>query len=134
MATVASWGDLVFTNPVNNAEAINYFGISLEVNGPVKTVEKWNYTGQKGDFIKRLFTTGQSATLTGFIDAAAIGTIQTAVDTIAEIVDDGTAFDLTQEGNTVLADALLTSVAWGSATGQAGRYQKTFKMSFESAL
>lgn len=131
--TVATWGSFTWTAPVNNSENINYFAISGVGSGPQFATDKWNIPGQNGDFVKKMYTTGRSATVVGFLDCSSAANLKTAVDTMEAAVVAKATNTLTLGSGPTLADAFIEGITWGIMTGYSSRFQREFTINFSCA-
>jgi len=129
---IFSCDTVTLVHPVNNTEPINYFGLSNVFNAPEQVTQKWGYTGQFGEQIKKLGTGGQSGSVSGFIDAQDLPNLDTGVHLLMAAVRDSVPSLATIGGSTSIGDTILTKVVFTRQWGHGSRSCMDFNLSWES--
>jgi len=129
---IFSCDDVTLVHPVNNAEPINYFGISNSFDPPEQVLQRWGYVGQYGQQIKKLGTSGQSGSTTGFIDAQDLANLDTGVHLLMTAVKNSTPSLITLGGSTSIGDGILTKVIFTRQWGHSTRVCQDFILTWEA--
>lgn len=111
MATVFEHGALVLVTPVNNAEALNYFGMEVSYSPSEQNLQRWGWIGQHGMNLKKLGTGGKFGQVAGFLDAASSAELLTGTAYLELKAKDSTPETATFSGESV-ASCLITKVEW----------------------
>jgi len=129
---IFSCDTVTLVHPVNNTEAINYFGVSNSFDPPEQMLQKWGYIGQYGQQIKTLGTGGQSGVTHGFIDAQDQANLDSGVHVLMLAVKNCVPSLITLGGSTSIGDGILTKVIFTRQWAYSTRFCWDFILTWES--
>jgi len=130
---IFSGGGITLVHPANNAEPLNYFGVSNAFDPPEQMLQKWGYIGQNGQQIKTLGTGGKSGVTHGFLDTngADPANLDTGVHALMDAVKDSVPGSI-MVGTLVIDNGILTKVVFPRQWGYGTRVCMDFIIAWEA--
>jgi len=130
--TVATYGGVTFIGPYPSTSSTEYFATSTTDSGAVQMLERWHYTAQHGQRIKRMGLGARNGTITGWLDGSTTANVQAGKTVLDALVAACTPGNLVLAGNTI-SDVVVSGVTYGSVLSYGSRYALKFVITWERA-
>ena len=134
MPVIFKSDSITLTHPVNNSAEINYFGISCSYSPPEQILQKWGYIGQNGQQIKILGTSGQTGSVTGFVDADTEVNLTTGMSELEAAVRECIpgSLHLGSDSAPEILNGILTKIVFTSYRKSGNRWCSDFVIGWEA--
>ena len=130
MTTVFQGGGLTFVTPTMNGEEINFFGLSTSLVPGAQVVNVWSRMGVNGQQIKVLGTSGNSGSLTGYLEGSSMENISIGINTINQSISDAAPTDIIIGDLEPIHNGLIVNLTITNLESVASRYRANFVLTW----